>query len=95
MRTIELPRATWVDRLNAFTIAHEGWIASVEVFGPEIGAQPEIVNLPLIGVSADRAHGDQLQRRPLNRRVGQAVRRCVIGPCTCSPSAVMTTCHEC
>lgn len=55
---IELPRATWVDRLNAFTIAHEGWIASVEVLGPEIGAQPEIVNLPLIGVSADRVDHD-------------------------------------
>lgn len=58
MRTIELPRATWVDRLNAFTIAHEGWIVSLEVFGPEIGAQPEIVNLPLIGVSADRVDHD-------------------------------------
>ena len=55
---MELPRATWVDRLNAFTIAHEGWIVSLEVFGPEIGAQPEIVNLPLIGVSADRVDHD-------------------------------------
>jgi hypothetical protein len=54
MPTIELPRETWVDRLNAFTMAHEGWMASLEVFGPETGQQPAVVNLPLIGVSADR-----------------------------------------
>ncbi|HEY5617048.1 MAG TPA: DUF5335 family protein [Vicinamibacterales bacterium] len=58
MRTIELPRETWVDGLNAFTIAHEGWIVSVDVFGPEIGAQPEIASLPLIGISADRIDHD-------------------------------------
>jgi len=58
MRTFEVPRETWVERLNAFTFAHEGWIASLEVIGTEIGAQPEIVNLPLIGVSADRVDHD-------------------------------------
>ena len=58
MPTIELPRETWVDRLNAFTMAHEGWMASLEVFGPETGEQPTVVDLPLIGVSADRVdHG--------------------------------------
>jgi len=58
MPTIELPRDTWVDRLNAFTMAHEGWMASLEVFGPETGEQPAVVDLPLIGVSADRVDHD-------------------------------------
>jgi hypothetical protein len=58
MPTIELPRETWVDRLNAFTMAHEGWMASLEVFRPETGQQPAVVNLPLIGVSADRVDHD-------------------------------------
>lgn len=58
MPTIELLRQTWVDRLNAFTMAHEGWMASLEVFGPETGRQPAVVNLPLIGVSADRVDHD-------------------------------------
>jgi hypothetical protein len=58
MRAIELPREGWVERLNAFTITHEGWTASLEVFGLETEQQPAIVNLPLIGVSADRVDHD-------------------------------------
>jgi hypothetical protein len=58
MPTIELPREGWVEQLNAFTTAHEGWTASLEVFGFETGQQPAIVNLPLIGVSADRVDHD-------------------------------------
>jgi hypothetical protein len=58
MRAIELPRETWVDRLNAFTIAHEGWMATFEVFGPEPIGQPAVVSLPFIGVSADRVNHD-------------------------------------
>jgi hypothetical protein len=58
MPTIELPRESWVERLNAFTTAHEGWAASLEVSGPETEQQPAVVNLPLIGVSADRIDHD-------------------------------------
>lgn len=53
-----MPREGWVERLNAFTITHEGWTASLEVFGLETEQQPAIVNLPLIGVSADRVDHD-------------------------------------
>ena len=41
--------------LNEFTALHEGWLVSLDVLGPEIGAQLEINNLPLLGISADRA----------------------------------------
>jgi hypothetical protein len=58
MRILEIPRETWTEQLNAFTIAHEGWLVSLDVFGGEIGAQPEITNLPLLGVSADRVDHD-------------------------------------
>lgn len=54
MRTVEIPREAWVRQLNEFTAIHEGWLVSLDVLGPELGAQPEIVNLPLVGVSADR-----------------------------------------
>lgn len=33
-------------------------MASLEVFGPETGEQPAVVDLPLIGVSADRVDHD-------------------------------------
>jgi hypothetical protein len=58
MRTFEIPREAWVDQLNAFTTMHEGWLVSLDVLGPEIGAQPEIDNLPLLGISADRIDHD-------------------------------------
>ena len=58
MQTFEIPHEAWVQRLNEFTIIHEGWLVSLDVLSPEIGAQPEIDNLPLLGVSADRVDHD-------------------------------------
>jgi len=54
MRTVEIPRDAWTRTLNEFTAIHEGWLVSLDVLGSEIGAQTEISNLPLLGVSADR-----------------------------------------
>jgi hypothetical protein len=56
---MEIPREAWAQRLNEFTAIHEGWLVSLDVLGPEIGAQPEIVNQPLLGVSADRVDHDE------------------------------------
>jgi hypothetical protein len=53
MQTVEIPRVGWGPTLDEFTAIHEGWLVSLDMLGPEIGAQPEIDNLPLIGVSAD------------------------------------------
>jgi uncharacterized protein DUF5335 len=58
MRTVEIPREEWVQRLNEFTAMHEGWLVSLDVLGPKIGAQPEIRHLPLLGVAADRIDRD-------------------------------------
>jgi hypothetical protein len=54
----ELPRTEWSQALNQFTITHEGWLVSLTILGPAIGAQPEIENLPLLGISADRVNHD-------------------------------------
>ena len=58
MQTVEIPREAWVHRLNEFTSIHEGWLVSLDILGPELGVQPEIDNLPLLGVSADRVNHD-------------------------------------
>lgn len=58
MQTLEIPRGAWAHRLNEFTTIHEGWLVSLDVLGPEIGAQPQIDNLPLLGISADRVDHD-------------------------------------
>jgi hypothetical protein len=58
MRTVEIPKADWVEWLNRFTQVHDGWLVSVDVLRPDLGAQLEIDNLPLIGVSADQVDND-------------------------------------
>jgi hypothetical protein len=58
MQAVEIPRETWVRRLNEFTASHEGWLVSIDLLGPEIGAQPGVDKLPFLGVSADRLDHD-------------------------------------
>lgn len=54
MQTVEVPRHTWAGALNEFTRAHEGWLVSLDLLSPDLGAQLAIDNLPLLGVSAER-----------------------------------------
>ena len=53
MRTVVIPRADWSAKLNEFSAVHDGWRVSLDVLTPELGAQPEIANLPLVGVAAE------------------------------------------
>jgi len=55
METIEITRTKWTETLDGFSLIHEGWLVSVEVTSPEFGAQPEIQDLPLVGISAEPA----------------------------------------
>jgi len=77
MPAIELPRETWVDRLNAFTMAHEGWMVSLEVFDLEPSPQPAVANLPLIGVSADRVDHDGTVAISVARSAGEHFTRVI------------------
>jgi Family of unknown function (DUF5335) len=58
MQTIEIPRADWAAWLSGFTASHRDWLVSVDVLNPEFGAQPQVSNLPLLGVSAERVNYD-------------------------------------
>jgi uncharacterized protein DUF5335 len=51
MPTQEIPRQEWNKFFDVFSRQHEGWIATLEVFGPDIGAQEQAHELPLEGVS--------------------------------------------
>jgi hypothetical protein len=53
MHTIELPRSEWMERLNEFSRAHEGWPVSLYVLEDSIGAQPAFHLFSLAGVTAD------------------------------------------
>jgi hypothetical protein len=53
MRTIELPHNEWSRALDEFSAAHEGSPVSLDLLSQALGAQPEILNLPLLGVTAE------------------------------------------
>lgn len=53
MQTIELPREEWARALHEFTDVHEGWLVSLDVLSPELGAQTEFTAVPLLGVAAE------------------------------------------
>lgn len=53
MRTLEIPRTQWTDRLDEFSRAHEGWPVALDILGESIGAQPEFRLVSLANVSAE------------------------------------------
>jgi hypothetical protein len=57
VRTAEIPRADWSRALKEFNARHQGWLVSLDILSPTIGAQPEIIDLPLVGVTFEPADG--------------------------------------
>lgn len=55
MSTQEIPRDQWKNFLDRFSRQHQGWLATLEVLGADIGAQQEASELPLEGISATSA----------------------------------------
>jgi hypothetical protein len=54
MPTQEIPRDEWTTFLDTFSRQHEGWLSTLEILGTDIGAQQEVLNLPLEGISVSR-----------------------------------------
>jgi hypothetical protein len=52
--TREIPREEWGPFFDEFSRRREGWIVSVEIVSPELGAQEETAGLPLVGIGVDR-----------------------------------------
>jgi hypothetical protein len=57
MPTQEIPRGTWTNFFDTFSRQHEGWLATLEIFDPDLGAQEEVHELPLEGVSVSSETG--------------------------------------
>lgn len=60
MPTQEIPREGWSEFFRGFNSAHHGWLATIEVFGSEFGAQVEARELPFEGITADLRKADQV-----------------------------------
>jgi uncharacterized protein DUF5335 len=55
-QTIEIPRNDWARALQRCSATHEGSLVSLDVLAPELGALPEVMNVPLVGVSFEFGH---------------------------------------
>jgi hypothetical protein len=58
MNTAEVPRERWIKFFDEFSKEHQGWIATVELIGRDLGDQEEAGGLPLVGISADLKDGE-------------------------------------
>lgn len=51
MQTTQITKTEWPAFFDSFSRKHEGWLATLEVFGPDIGAQIEERELPFEGIT--------------------------------------------
>lgn len=58
MQTIEISRQAWPRAFDEFSAVHEGWLISIDVLAPDLGAQPEVHDLPLVGIVAESREGE-------------------------------------
>jgi hypothetical protein len=58
MATREIPRSEWPDFLDSFSRQHRGWLITIEVLDARVGAQVQVREQPLAGVTAEMRGGD-------------------------------------
>ena len=51
MQTRQIERSEWPAFFDSFSHQHEGWLASLEILGPDLGAQVEERELPFEGIT--------------------------------------------
>lgn len=51
--TRQIPRSEWKAFFDAFSRQHDGWLASLELLAPDMGALMEVHNRPLAGIVAE------------------------------------------
>ena len=56
--TDDIPKQDWGYFLDVFSLRHRGWLASLELFGPEFGDQLEANRLRFEGITYEAATGE-------------------------------------
>lgn len=80
MPTQEVPREQWNNFFNSFSRQHEGWLATLEVFGPDLGAQQEARQLPLEGISISSADEENQIALNLGKKPEQHITHTITEP---------------
>lgn len=62
MKTKSIPRSEWPKFFDSFSRKHEGWLATLEIFATDIGAQVEERELAFEGIvnQSEEALGNQI-----------------------------------
>ena len=62
MKTKEIPKNEWPEFFDSFSRQHEGWLATLEILGSEIGAQVEGRELAFEGITDewDEIQGNEI-----------------------------------
>ena len=58
MKATTIARTEWQSFLDGFSRRHEGWLVTLEVFQPKIGAQVEEHDRALEGLTAELGNGN-------------------------------------
>jgi hypothetical protein len=62
MQTTQITKGEWPVFFDRFSRKHQGGLATLEIFGPDLGAQIESRNLPFEGITDEwnEAEGDTI-----------------------------------
>jgi hypothetical protein len=58
MQTTEITRTEWQSFFDSFSRKHQGWLATLEILGPDIGAQVEERELAFEGITDESDEAD-------------------------------------
>jgi hypothetical protein len=58
METREIPRSEWRSFFDVFSRQHEGWLATLEIFGQEGDAEQEPRHVPFQGIALTSVVGE-------------------------------------
>lgn len=78
--TIEIERARWPEFFNLFSIEHERWLVTIEVFGADFGAQTEGTALRFEGICADLKNHENSIAVTLGERVDSHITHVIQAP---------------
>lgn len=54
----EIPREHWNRFFHSFSCQHEGWLATLEIFATDTGAQQEARDIPFEAISLDKERAE-------------------------------------
>ena len=73
METQSIPREQWNNFFDLFSREYEGWLATLEVFDNDIGAQEQARELPLSGISLSSARDEDTIALMLGKEPGDHI----------------------